>query len=508
MWVFTRKRDSHGRVTRYKARLVILGNHQRAGVDYRKDSLYAPVAKFSSLRLLLSIATVLDYEVHQMDVVTAFLNGTLEEEIYMEAPPGFEENDSVWQLLKALYGLRQAPNVWNKDFDKTMVDLGFMRLKTDTSLYVRTNDGNPIYVLVYVDDLIITTQKLSDMNSFKDELKQRYELKDFKDLEFVLGMLWIRDRKNRRSVLSQGRFAADVLERFQMTDCNPAHIPMETSIDLTASSTPLEDVQKYQEVVGSLIYLTTCTRPDLSYAVGVAARYMAKPEELHWKMVKRILRYLQGTQGLGLVLDGSKGMDISCYADANWAGDVATRRSTTGFLVKIGNCPVSWSSKRQTTVALSTTEAEYMSVSAATQEVVWIRNLLEELGLKPTGPTTVYQDNQGAIAMSKNPVQHGRTKHIDIRHHYVRDCVELKKIRLEYISTKKMIADVFTKPLAGPQFTNLCLSLGVTEVKSWEGVGRDSPNTSHGDGLALAGYDTRHLASRGMLEGSRRDVTD
>jgi len=465
-WVFKRKLHLDGTIARYKARLVAKGYSQLYGVDY--EETFAPVAKFTSIRAILSIAATQDLEVHQMDVKNAFLNGDLDEEIYMtipegvQAPPGM--SNPVCRLNRSLYGLKQAQRVWNKKIDDHFLSEGFLRLESDHCIYIRRQDQTIIIVVLFVDDLLITANR-EMIATFKEQLCKNFAMTDCGDIHHFLGLRVIRDRTTRTITLDQEHLVDQVLSRFGMADCKPVTTPLDPSIKLTRGTTEnIEDKcdsTLFRQIVGGLMFLMTGTRPDIAAAVSIISQFFESPTDSHFAAAKRILRYIKGTRNLKLHLGNTSDTTLVGYSDANWGNDLDTRKSTTGYLFLFSGGAISWSSKRQSTVALSTTEAEYMAITHATKEAVWLRTLLKELGYEQTGATTIYEDNQSCISLAKNPVHHARTKHIDIQHHFIREKVESKEIDVVYMPTDDMVADALTKPLPRPKFSKLVGEMGL-----------------------------------------------
>jgi hypothetical protein len=470
-WVFKIKHNSDGTVERYKARLVARGFMQKEGIDYQET--YAPVVRYGSLRLLLAIANTLNLEVHQMDVKTAFLNGDLQEEIYMAQPEGYITKGTehlVCKLKKTLYGLKQSSRAWYLKLHQFLVKQGFTKNSADYSVYSK-KQANAIFIIaVYVDDIILACNDINEMNLLKKQLKANFEMKDLGNLRWFLGMEITRDRKAGIIRLSQEQYIKKVLERFNMVDCKEAATPLDPSIKMSKNMSPstpkdLEEMRRnpYRSIVGSLMYAMIATRPDLAVAVGTLSRYLENPGMQHWNQAKRVLRYLKSTQNVGLEFKSKEGSLVG-YSDADWAGDIDTRRSTTGYLFYLGQALVSWNSKLQPTVALSSTEAEYLALTAAVKEALWIRTFLQDLGIHDNNTTTVYSDNQGCLALAKNPVYHGRTKHIDVRHHFIRNNIENGDIVVDYCRTDHMPADMLTKPLARTKFEEHKSRLGLTKI--------------------------------------------
>lgn len=457
-WVFRRKYNADGSIERYKARLVAKGYAQQYGVDY--DETFAPVAKFVSIRAVLAIGAALNLEIHQFDVITAFLHGELEEDIYMIPPAGLSTSPNVFcKLLKSLYGLKQSPRMWNKKLDDYLRDSGFQRLSSDYGVYLRRNDNELVIIAVYVDDLIALTDSIATMNKIKADFSKTFAMTDGGEIHHCLGIQVHRDRSRRFLSLNQERYIEHVLARFGMSACRPVKTPLDPSTKLTKYATEgendvkLTDQSLYQQIVGSLMYLMIATRPDIANSVSIVSQFAASPTNTHMQAVKHILRYLRGTSTFKLNYGPNNDAQIvlTGFSDSDWANDVNTRRSTTGYAFFLCGGVISWSSKRQRTVALSTTEAEYMALTQTTKEAIWLRRLLEELGFAQT-TTTIYEDNESSISLARNPVQHARTKHIDIQYHFTREKIESKDIRLEYLPTDRMLADIMTKPLSPVKF--------------------------------------------------------
>ena len=460
-WVLKIKRGPDGKISRYKARLVAKGFSQVPGQDYTET--FAPVAKMNSFKLLLALAASLKLEIDHLDVKTAFLQGELEEEIFMKQPPMFEESeeeDKVCQLLKPIYGLKQSSRCWNKKFHTTATKLGFQRTRSDYCVYVMRRGKELAILLIWVDDILLASNSPSLKQEIKNHLKQDLEINDLGKLRYFLGME-IND-VDGGILLNQKRYATELLAAAGMSDCKPVSTPMETGASYVKRKESEEkaDGVTYRRIVGGLQYLCN-TRPDIQYAVGVVSRFVSDPSATHWRAVKRILRYIQGTVGYGLKYSAGGGITLTGLCDADWAGDKQDRKSTSGYTFFIGGNPVSSSSRKQQTVSLSSGEAEYIALSAATQEAMWIRSMLTELGFKPKEASKIWLDNQSALAVAKNPELHSRTKHIDIRHHFIRDCVENDVIEVHYCPTKEMIADILTKALPKHQFQELRAQLGV-----------------------------------------------
>ena len=473
-WVYKIKRNEDGSVDRFKARLVAQGYTQTKGTDY--EEVFSPVAKHTSLRTFLALANEHDLEIHQMDVKTAFLNGELDYDIYMSQPEGFINEDKpnhVCKLRKSIYGLKQSARCWNTTLDEYLKSTGYRKSDADGCIYVksiRNNDGHISFVIlgVYVDDLIPVSNDIDMLNSEKEALCRRFKMDDRGEAHYLLGMLIKRDRKAKTLSISQQSYIEKVLKRFGMEFCKPIATPLESGKKFHEMSSDDEgfDTQTYQQAIGCLTYMSVTTRPDISAAVGILSQYMSKPSKEHWLGVKRVLRYLKGTVNYGIRYSSNKEeKDLVGYCDSDWAGDIDTRKSTSGYVFQFGNSAISWSSRKQATVARSSTEAEYVALSSATQEAIWLRRLMGDLGKTMTNtPIVIYEDNQGAIELTKNAKYHSRTKHIDISHHFVRERVMSKEIIVKYCPTEEMVADIMTKGLAKPSFQKLRKLLGVDVI--------------------------------------------
>eukprot|EP00731_Ephydatia_muelleri_P020359 Em0013g86a len=466
-WVFKAKRGSDGKVQRFKARLVAKGFTQKHGIDY--DETFSPVVRFTSVRTLLAFAVQNGMMVHQMDVVTAFLNGTLEEEIYMEQPPGYikkGEEHLVCKLKKSIYGLKQSPRCWNKVFNEYMTSLSYEQCAADPCVLVRTEGTETTIIAVYVDDLIIIAKNPETMERIKGSLTERFKMKDLGKLHYCLGINIEYDENKRCLWMHQRPYIQSLLERYQLSEAKSSCTPADINVKLVKDdgAAKLADSVCYQSMVGSLLYAAIATRPDIAQAVGAVSKFNSCPTETHLTGVKRILRYLKGTINLGLKFEKTADSSIIGFSDADWAGDLDNRHSTSGNLFVMSGGAISWLSKKQPVVALSTTEAEYVALGAATQEVVWLRRLLSDIKAAPKMPTIISEDNQGTIAIARNPVYLARTKHIDIKYHYVREALMDGVIDLVYCPTQQMTADILTKPLSRDQFETLRHEMGLKDI--------------------------------------------
>src|SRR6266487_1744312 len=452
-WVYKLK-TSPDKEHRYKARWVAKGFNQRYGVDYFET--FAAVAKPMSYKILLALAAHYNLEVHQMDVKSAFLYGDLDEEIYLNLPDGFQDGgdgDVVCRLLKSLYGLKQAPRVWAKVLREFLVSHGLARLESDHCIYV----GKDLIVAIYVDDILILSKNKRSLRQMKEELKSRFKMSDLGHAKHYLGIEIHRTKE--KICLTQTEYITDMLKRFGMEDCAPKATPMEEKIrlDIDVAGEPLceTDKERYQQAIGSLLYLSLGTRPDISFAVAILSRFTANPHEKHETALNRIFRYLRGTLDVGITYYAAKSPIPTGFTDASFAHPIVKegRRSTSGYIFFMAGGPVSWSCKRQSTVATSSTEAEYIGQYNAAREATWIRSFLEELGSYRDlikDPIIIKADSQPAETLALDPAFHTRAKHLDVAYHWQRQQVDRKVFEFEDIPSKDNGADGLSKPL-GPQ---------------------------------------------------------
>lgn len=463
-WVFTLKLKPDGTVDRYKARLVALGYRQKYGIDY--EDTFAPVTKMATVRTILAIAATENLTLHHLDVKTAFLYGILKEEIYIKQVPGFEEGDKakVHKLLKSLYGLKQAPLEWHKVIAGFLLEFGFVKSKTDPCLFIYNKGGRKMLMTVWVDDLLIAFNDAKPVEELKTALRKKFNIKDLGEAEVYLGLAIGRDLDKKTITIGVAHKIKRLLEEFGMAECKPVGTPMDPSVTLTkdmAEEPSDVDVTTYRSAVGGLLYIAVSARPDISAAVGAVARYQQAHGKAHWQAVKRIMRYLKGTMDLAITYNGNEGLNLFGYSDASYADHLDTRRSTTGYVYMMAGGPVTWQSKSQPTVALSTMEAEYMALASASQEALWLQKLMTDLGYATGKPMLIKEDNQGCIEFANEQRSSQRSKHIDIRHHFVRELIDNNKIVLNYCPTNIMAADVLTKALPRPRHRELIDIMGM-----------------------------------------------
>lgn len=456
-WVFKIK-GANTENERYKARLVARGYAQIPGVDYTET--FCPVVRHTSLRILFALATQLDWNIHQMDAVTAFLQGDLQENIYMNQPEGYNDNTGrVCKLNKAIYGLKQAGRTWNQKLNKILLKFGLLKSKCDPCVYF--NREWNLVIAIYVDDFLIFYRDKRQLHAIKLHLNESLHMKDVGEAKECIG---IQITKNKNFIeLSQEMYIEQMLRKFGMENAKATKTPADPNIKLSvkmwdekndASGVP------YQEVVGSLLYASQITRPDISFAVNNVSRFNVQHANEHWNAVLRILRYLIGTKNYKLRYEKQSTIKIEAYSDADYASDVDKRRSCTGYIIKLAGAAISWHSKRQEVVALSSTEAEYIALSTTAKEIIWISQFIHEISGVNTQPVRVYCDNTSAIKLAKTDAYRERTKHIDVRYHQLRNWIEEGKISIDFLSTNDMVADQLTKAIDGKKTLKFAEQMG------------------------------------------------
>lgn len=472
-FVFREKFKKTGELDKRKSRLVAHGNRQTN--DQYGDS-FSPTLRMESLRLLLAYAVQEDMFIHQMDVNVAYLNGTLNETLYMKQPLMLREAleelqhspnpiisskakrmlrelnaNKVCKLKKSIYGLKQSGRQWYNKLHLVLTKYNFTPTDMDPCIYV---NAMGVFIAVYVDDLILAAKDERLLKEVKNELNEQFYIKDLGQISYCLGIEFNYDKSGLK--MSQKGYVSNVLKKFGMENCKGISTPMEIGLKLGKPAESIKD-KPYASVVGSLMYLATATRPDISFAVNYLSQFNHDHGEEHWKAVKRILRYIQATSDISLKFEKSN-QPLIGYVDADWANDVTDRKSYTGYIFTYAGSPIKWSACKQNIVTLSTVEAEYIALSEATREAIFLRKFFLQLDSHSLfAPTIIHCDNQGAICISHNPVNHGRTKHIDVKHHFLRQEIEKKTITLIYIKTEDNVSDILTKPVSKDKlqkFTN------------------------------------------------------
>jgi transposase InsO family protein len=447
-WVFKTKRDEHGNISRFKARLVAQGFSQKFGIDY--DEVFAPVARSTTLRLLLSVAGSRKYNVNHYDIKTAFLNGTLKEEIYLKQPPGFQNGEQVYRLKKSLYGLKQAARVWNETLHKELEELGYKQNETDKCLYVKKQGGSTCYLLIHVDDILAASDDNKLLQEMEDYIGKCFELKNLGGVKHFLGIDI--ERLGGKFFISQPLYIDAIVEEAGLEEAKTSKFPVDTGY-FKQEGNLIGSNEEYRKLIGMLLYLTTNTRPDIAASVSVLSKRVESPRDNDMNEVKRVIRYLKGTRNLKLKLnDQERNNSMHAYSDANWAEDKLDRKSTTGYYCSINGGTISWCSRKQDVIALSSCESEYVALTETCKELVWLRAIAKGLDVEVPETTTIYTDSQSCIAMINNHKYSNRTKHIDTKYHYIREEVNSGRVKLEYCPTDVNIADLMTKPL-GPTKT-------------------------------------------------------
>lgn len=461
-WIYTLKLDSNGNIDRYKARLVAKGYTQKYGIDY--GDTFAPVAKINTIRILISIAANEDWPLKQFDVKNAFLNGVLEDEVYMDPPPGTDCGGKVCKLKKALYGLKQSPRAWFGRFSTFMKKIGYKQSDADHTLFVKAGDRTVTALIVYVDDMVVTGNDSEEIKRLQTLLATEFELKDLGHLKYFLGIEVSRSKAG--ITMCQRKYILDLLTETGMLDCKPVETPIETNhkLSILPDQVPTNK-ERYQKLVGKLIYLSH-TRPDIAYAVSVVSRFMHAPSEEHMKAVYRILKYLKATPGKGLFFGKNQDHKVVGYTDADWAGDRMDGKSTSGYFTFVGGNLVTWRSKKQKVVSRSSAEAEFRGMVHGVCELLWIKRILRDLGIALTAPMQLRCDNESAVKIANNHVQHDRTKHVEIDRHFIKDHLEKKTIELPHVSSEDQLADMMTKAVCGRVFECSLSKLGMLDIHS------------------------------------------
>lgn len=469
-WVYKIKFAADGSVDRYKARLVAKGYTQQEGIDF--FDTFSPVAKLTTIKVLLALAASQHWKLVQLDVNNAFLNGDLREEVYMDLPLGYiqpktqagSSSKMVCKLHKSIYGLRQASRQWYSKFSNALLLAGFSQSQSDNTLFTKGSGSSFVALLVYVDDIIIAGPSSSHIQDLKDFVSHHFKLKNLGSLKFFLGLEIAQSQTG--ICLSQRHYSLKLLEDVGLLASKPVHTPMEPRLRLSSSEGELlTDVSQYRRLIGRLLYLTL-SRPDIVFAVHKLSQFVSKPRIPHLQAVHHLLRYIKSAPGQGVFFPANTSLHIRAFSDADWASCVDTRKSVTGYCVFLGDALVSWKAKKQATVSRSSTEAEYRALATTTSEVLWIQQLLRDFQMSSSSPATIFCDNQSAIHIAHNPIFHERTKHIEIDCHFVRNKVTDGSIKLLPVRSNLQLADIFTKPLPSTILSTLLSKMSVKDIYS------------------------------------------
>lgn len=459
-WIYKTKYNADDTVLKPRARLVAKGNEQEEGLDFVET--FSPVVRTATIRTVLHVAVTKKWSLKQLDVQNAFLHGDLKETVFLKQPPGFvdpNKPDYVWKLKKAIYGLRQAPRAWFDKFSNFLLEYGFQCSFPDPSLFVYHHGSDVIYLLLYVDDMIITGSNNALLDNLIAQLSKVFRMKDMGPVHYFLGIQV--HHVDDGLFLNQEKYATDLLINAGMKDCSPMSTPLPLKLaNVPGQDELFSDPSYFRSIAGKLQYLTL-TRPDLQFSVNYICQRMHSPTVSDFTLLKRILRYVKGTLSMGIGISAKADSTLVCYSDSDWAGCSEIRRSTGGFCTMLGSNVISWSAKRHETVSKSSTEAEYRTMSLAASEIVWLQNLLRVMGLQQQRMPLLLCDNLSAVCLTANPMFHKRTKHFDVDYHYVRERVALKALEVKHIPASLQLADVFTKSLSQDSFYRLRGKLGV-----------------------------------------------
>ena len=426
-----------------------------------------------TVRVVLANAAHQDWEIEHIDVKSTYLNAPLKETIYMKPPRGVlkpGQEGKVLRLLKGLYGLKQAGRGWYMEMSKVFLNnLGFKRSAIDHSVFFKRKGEEHTIVAVATDDMAVTSKRPEDARRFKDDIRKHWDITDHGPINWFLGFEIKRDREAKTLSINQRAYIESMAEKFRLTNMKKIHTPMDPNVVFTTKQSPstINQVARmkgipYAEAIGSVLWPTVVSRPDTAYAVGILSQFIQNPGAAHWEGVKRLISYMYTTKNLWLTFGGNKTILFEGYCDADWASQ-PHRHSISGYCFHYGLGSVSWSSKKQNIVTLSSTESEYVAETHAAKEGIWLGSFVKEITGKDNRPLTIKADNQGAIALAKDNKFHSRTKHIDLRYHFIREAVEERKIKMEYIPSSENVADIFTKALPRPKFEELVMRLGLVE---------------------------------------------
>lgn len=461
-WVFKIKYGLNSQIIRYKARLVAQGYTQKFGEDY--NEVFAPVVKQTVFRCFLAMAALKKMEVIHIDIKNAFLNGELVDDIYMKQPLGFEEekgSGKVYKLKKSLYGLKQSARCWNEKLHSTLLNLGFRRGESDPCIYNKQEGELFIFILLYVDDMLVASEDTLLTEKVIDSISKIFKLTNLGSISTYLG---VQVERNDQGVyyIHQQKYIDQILIEYGMEECRTSRIPMDPGYfkEVPINEILLNNNSEYRRMIGSLLYLTVNSRPDIAVAVSILSRKVSKPTSRDLTELRRVLKYLKYTRDLKLKLGGSDGMRMEGYADSDWAGDLQSRKSTSGYIFKFGSGIISWGCKKQQNVTLSSTEAEYVALSEGCQELEYLLKIFQDFKIS-IDDVEMYEDNQSCLKLLDDKINH-RTRHIDVKYHYVKELKQKGKVHFTYCQTNEMLADMMTKPLTNVKLDFFRNQIGLT----------------------------------------------
>ncbi|KAG7579132.1 Reverse transcriptase RNA-dependent DNA polymerase [Arabidopsis thaliana x Arabidopsis arenosa] len=462
-WIYKIRRKANGSVNKYKERLVAKGYVQQHSIDF--EEAFAPVARIKTIRLLIALVATKGWEMHYLDVKTAFLNEDLNEVVYISQPEGFinqGEENRVYKFHKALYGLRQAPRAWSVKLDHVLKKMSFKRSVKESSIYLKKTEKDILILAIYVDDLFVTGTTREVIDQFTKDMSREVEMSDIGKLTYYLDIEVLQGADGIQ--IKQERYAQGTFVDTKMDSCNLTHVPMESNLKILKVENKQEiDATMYRRAIGCLRYLLH-TRIDMAFAVGVLSQYMQSPKESDGQALKHVLRYRKGTTILGLHFKRDGSRRVIGYSDSSQNVDVDDSRSTSGQVFNRDSSPITWTSPKQPTVALSSCEAEFMEATEAAKQAIWLKELMKEI-LCTDEKVILKIDNKLTIARTKNPMFHGRSKHILSKYHFIQECVENEQIEVKHVPEVEQQADIHTKPLARIKFKDMMSLIGVEEIK-------------------------------------------
>lgn len=462
-WIYKRKLDEDGNIVRYKARLVAQGFSQMYGTDF--DEVFAPVVRQVTFRTLLTVAGQRNMLVKHADVKTAYLHGEMEEAVFMKQPLGYEAEDTgaVCLLKKGLYGLRQSGCIWNKKIDGVLKQIGFLQSANDPCLYVRSNNEGNTYLVIYVDDIVIACHSEEEYDNIMRDMNKHFTVTSLGNIRHFLGIQVQQDGKS--FTLNQKSYIQKLLLRFGMDQAKPSKYPLDPGhLKQKEEKEMLQNNHQYASLIGSLLYVAVNTRPDIAVSVSILCRSVSAPSQADWTEAKRILRYLKSTLDHKLTLKAEEHR-LEVYVDADWASDAASRKSNSGYVFLFGGGPIFWGSRKQTCIALSSTEAEFVALAECCQELTWIVRLLQDFSVDVPAPVLIHEDNQSCIKQLESTKINNRSKHVDTKYHFVRKLHEEGLIDVRYCPTDQMVADMLTKPLTPQKLTRFREAIGVQQSR-------------------------------------------